>query len=164
MTRVASGHRRPAAARPLAQGGFSLIELLTVLAILAVVATLAVPSFSYLVDKSRVKAAAIDLEIALVRARSEAVKRNSDVTLTPNTGGWKYGWTLQGSDGSTLDHGDAINGINFVSAPGSVTYLTSGRVSGTPPQFSIAALGRPTMARCVAVDLSGRPYATESAC
>src|SRR3546814_10780144 len=79
--------------------------------------TLAVPSFSYLVAKSRVKAAAIDLEIALVRARSEAVKRNSNVTLTPNTGGWKYGWTLLASDGSTLDHGEAMDGINFVSAP-----------------------------------------------
>src|SRR3546814_9315441 len=64
------------------------------LAILVVVATLAVPSFSYLVAKSRVKAAAIDLEIALVRARSEAVKRNSNVTLTPNTGGWKSGWKI----------------------------------------------------------------------
>src|SRR3546814_9973386 len=85
--------------------------------------TLAVPSFSYLVAKSRVKAAAIDLEIALVRARSEAVKRNSNVTLTPNTGGWKYGWTLLASDGSTLDHGEAMDGINFVSAPSSVTYL-----------------------------------------
>src|SRR3546814_3275284 len=109
--------------------------------------TLAVPSFSYLVAKSRVKAAAIDLEIALVRARSEAVKRNSNVTLTPNTGGWKYGWTLLASDGSTLDHGEAMDGINFVSAPSSVTYLASGRINGTSPQFSIAVLARPTMAR-----------------
>src|SRR3546814_4439436 len=103
----------------------------------------------------------MELAIALVRARSEAVKRNSNVTLTPNTGGWKYGWTLRASDGSTLDHGEAMDGINYVSAPSSVTYLASGRINGTSPQFSIAVLARPTMARCVAADLSGRPYASE---
>src|SRR3546814_19733459 len=134
------------------------------LAIRGVVAMLAVPSFASLVAKSRRKAAGCGLEIALVRARSEAVKRNSNVTRTPNTGSGKYGWTLLASDGSTLDHGEAMDGINFVSAPSSVTYLASGRINGTSPQFSIAVLARPTMARCVAADLSGRPYASESAC
>src|SRR5450756_2718617 len=74
--------------------GFTMIELLVVIAIAGILAALAAPSFSDLIASKRAQAVASELYVALLKARSEAVTRNANVTLAPTTttGGWRNGW------------------------------------------------------------------------
>ncbi len=67
--------------------GFSLIELVVTIAVLAILVTLATPSFTSLLNASRLTSQANELVASLQLARSEAVRRNSRVTLCRTTNG-----------------------------------------------------------------------------
>lgn len=148
------------------QKGFTLAELLIVVAITGILAALAAPAFSDLIKSQKVKSMATDINVSLMRARSEAVKRNRNVTMTPTTAGaWQDGWTIADPDnaGSNIEVRAATSGLT-VTGPNSVTYLTSGRIQGNAaPSFDISAAGTSTKS-CVSVDLSGRPYVKAAAC
>ncbi|MCK7574682.1 MAG: GspH/FimT family pseudopilin [Chromatiales bacterium] len=75
--------------------GFTLIELVITIAILAILLSIAAPSFTRFTAEQRIRAAATDLQSALLIARSEAVKRRVNMTLSPATGGWAAGWSLR---------------------------------------------------------------------
>lgn len=66
-----------------ASAGFTLIELMIVIALIAIVATLAVPSFSRLVESNRLTAATNDLVGIINFARSEAIRYGRTVTVSP---------------------------------------------------------------------------------
>lgn len=147
-------------------GGFTLLELLAGIAIMSVLAAVAAPSLSELVASQRAKSAASDVFTALLRTRSEAIKRNTEVTLAPKTAGsWAAGWTVAHpvtANLMLLDHG-AVNG-GTISGPASVVYQPNGRVKGaTAPAFDIQVSGG-VQRRCITVDLSGRPFQQSTAC
>lgn len=158
--------------------GFTLIELMATVLIAAILAAIAAPSFSTIVANRRTKAAASDLYVAVAIARSEALKRNVDVKLTPKTGGWPTGWQIwptRDSSGAAclpsittcviVNHA-AVSGAAIV-GPTDLTYQTSGRLKvtgGTAPSFDISNSGAPTAHWCVTVDPSGRPYIKSSSC
>jgi type IV fimbrial biogenesis protein FimT len=70
--------------RPKSMGGFSLIEVMIIVAIVAILAAIAAPTFGEYTTNTRVRAAAEALQSDLVRARNEALTRNQPVTLTYN--------------------------------------------------------------------------------
>ena len=73
--------------------GFTLLELMIIVAILGILIALAAPSFTSLLERRKIIAAAEAIQSDLRWARSEAIKRNTDVTVsfTPGAGGiWKY--------------------------------------------------------------------------
>lgn len=146
--------------------GFTLIELLIVIAIVAILATLAAPAFSEFIKSQRIKSMATDLNSSLTLARSEAIKRNKNVTMSPTTAGaWQSGWQIADPDnaGSNIEVHSAFAGIT-ATGPDSVIYRNSGRISGAAaPAFNMSASGT-TAQRCVSVDLSGRPYIKAAAC
>jgi type IV fimbrial biogenesis protein FimT len=82
--------------------GFTLVELLAVLAIVAVLAGAATPSMSALMRSVRLTTATNDLLASFAMARSEAVKRKSRVAMCKSsngvscasTGGWEQGWIV----------------------------------------------------------------------
>ena len=78
--------------------GFSLIELLVVMAIAAVLLGIGVPNMQQYVVSSRLSTAANDFFTALNLARSEAVRRGAQVTLitngAANSRDWTSGWTM----------------------------------------------------------------------
>jgi type IV fimbrial biogenesis protein FimT len=76
--------------------GFTLIELLVTLAIVAIVAMYAVPSMISIIQSNE-QTSAINTFIGSVRlARTEAMKRNTTVTIenTGSSGKWESGWRI----------------------------------------------------------------------
>ncbi len=62
--------------------GFSLIEMITVIAILSILCTIAIPSLFQWLPKHRVGSAARDVKSTLEFARANAIKTNADVTVS----------------------------------------------------------------------------------
>jgi len=159
-------YRRQFSRARTAQHGFTMTELLVVLIIVAILASLAAPSFSQLIRSQKIKSMATDINASLTRARSEAIKRNRNVTLSPLiAGSWHSGWQIADPDnaGTYIEVHPAILGLTG-SGPDSVTYQSSGRIQGTTaPAFNISATGISDQ-RCVSVDLSGRPHVRAAEC
>jgi len=140
--------------------GFTMIELMITLVILVILISVAAPSLSDLVRDQRVKTATFDVYAGLAFARSEAIKRNADVDITPTGADWAGGWRVEvQSDATVLKRQDALNGMNVTGPAGTVTYRRDGRIFGAaPPTFVVKSSESNTItARCVRVDLSGRP-------
>jgi type IV fimbrial biogenesis protein FimT len=70
------------------QKGFSLIEIMVVIAIMAIMASITAPSLVNMVNGTKLSTVAAKLSTDLNRARSEAIKRNSRVLFCKiNTAG-----------------------------------------------------------------------------
>ena len=65
--------------------GFSLVELMIVLAIMGVIALVAVPWFYKIAQRQALKSAAFEIETTLLAARMKAVKLNQPVTVAINS-------------------------------------------------------------------------------
>lgn len=142
--------------------GFTLIELMVVVALAAIMASLAAPSFKSFVSGQRTKAAASDFAMTAILARSEAIKRNADVTITSVTSGatgWKNGWTVA-VGGTALSQQQAYAGVTFSGPASAIIYHGSGRLSAAVDTMTIT--GTDGSARCVAFDLSGMPKSSKS--
>lgn len=143
-------------------GGFTLIELMITVLVLVILAAVATPSMSKLIATQRVKAAAGDLHMALLKTRSEAIKRNAAVTLK-SAGTWAAGWTVADPDnpsGTPLLSHSSPSGVSVSSSVTQVTYNGNGRVTAGAGSFVFTASST-DKARCVSIDASGRPYAKE---
>lgn len=167
MQRLPDNARRPTAtggARRAA--GVTLVELITTVSILGIVSVFAIPAFIRIVADQRVKSASTDFYIALSKARSEAIKRNANVTVTATSGSWALGWTIPQPNNTAqlLDSHGPLSGIT-VTGPASVIYQSSGRVSNTAaPSFGFTSSAWSGAASCIVIDLTGRPYVTSSSC
>lgn len=100
--------------------GFTLVEMLVIMAILAIMATMAAPSFNSLFDSYRVKRAAETVNAFLVNTKSEAIKRNKRVSavVTGSGASWCIGMIEMADDDTTCDCSTAgscqIDGANRV--------------------------------------------------
>jgi type IV fimbrial biogenesis protein FimT len=74
------------------QAGFSLVEMMIVVVLLAIIAAIAVPSFTQMIQNSRIRTAAESIQNGLQIARAEAVKRNARVKFQLNNG--DSGWVI----------------------------------------------------------------------
>lgn len=148
------------------ESGFTSIELLTVVFISVILVTVAGSSFSDLIARQRTKNVASDLYVTLTKARSEALKRNSNVTIIPlsSGSGWQSGWYIVDANNNVLDSHGAVSGVTISGGPSTVVYQNSGRILGnTPPSF-LATSTISSIQQCVSTNLSGRPYVKASAC
>ena len=131
--------------------GFTLLELMIVLALGALIMTMAIPSFRNSINNQRLVTATNELVMSFTLAKSEAIKRvvyvsvckSSDgATCTGNTSSWNEGWIVFANATTTnlgsFDVGDELIRVNSalpdsldISAIGNVDAFVSFRPSGT---------------------------------
>jgi type IV fimbrial biogenesis protein FimT len=154
------------------QAGFTLVEMLAVITIVSIVMTLAAPSFTSFASNQRLRGAATDLVTTLLVARSEAIKRNAQVTVAAAVAGenanWGRGWTATAAGGLQIDRKDGSTGfIDGSATPAAITFDGSGRMTtagGVSIQLRDSRGDALASPRCVSIDLSGRPQASVGAC
>lgn len=102
--------------------GFTLVELLVVLAVGSILLAIAVPSYAFMVNANRLAAVTNDLVTALHLARSEAIKRGTRVTVCKTgdamavspacstTANWQDGWLVfvDGGTRGVIDSDDTL--------------------------------------------------------
>lgn len=131
--------------------------------IAGILATIAIPSFQSLTQSQRAKNASFELFASLNLARSEAIKRNADVTVTPVSGNWQDGWDISASGVSGIRTQRAIKGIVITGGPASVVYAKTGRTAAASFQIDVSATATANV-RCIKIELSGMPRSTKGAC
>jgi type IV fimbrial biogenesis protein FimT len=134
------------------QHGFTLSELLTTVSVIGISLALVAPSFEAVTSNNRRATAVNQLVNSLHVARSEAITRNSRVTLCPSTNGesctggsaWADGWVVFADlDGDqVLDADDTVLAsvprqsrltISSTEFSGVLSYRPNGRVMGETP-------------------------------
>lgn len=83
--------------------GLTLIELMVTLAVISIVLALGVPQFKSITAGNRLTSAINTLSGDLTFARTEAVKRGRDVTVTGSTDWASSGWTVAVNNSGTTN-------------------------------------------------------------
>jgi len=152
--------------------GFTLIELMVVIAIVAVLTTLAVPSFKQMIQSNTISSAINALMSDLRFARSEGIRRGGGVVVchsdapeasspTCTTGAnWKTGWIVfhdQNNDG-TKDATDPV-----LKVQGALIGIDSiAEVNTSTGKFDFTATGRTVgLTASTGIKFGGSNYATE---
>lgn len=141
--------------------GFTLIELMVTVSILGVMAALAGPPMASMIAAQRLRGMATDFHQSLLKARSEAIKRNTSVTVNPLDGSWASGWTIvdpANPSGTPLDRREANGAVAVTASLSQIVYRGSGRITATSTPTFVFSASATEESRCVTIDPSGRPY------
>lgn len=105
--------------------GFTLLEMMVVVVIMGIIFMVALPSFTALVQDFRVGAQVNDFVSALAQARSEAVKRSINVTVTAVDGGdFLGGWQVKSAT-DVFQEREALSGMALCSSCAGATNPSS---------------------------------------
>jgi type IV fimbrial biogenesis protein FimT len=147
-----------------AKQGFTLIELLVTLSIATILLTIAVPSFIDFIRNSRLSSQTNDFVLALMSAKSEAVKRGQSVVVCSSANGtscagstsWEQGWIVyQDADNDGVVDAPEIMQVRGV-LEGSDTLRTGTRTSLTFQNTGFSAGSNATFTLCAPGTVNGR--------
>jgi len=120
--------------------GFTLIELLITVVIMGVLVSLAVPSFSGILEDRKLKGAGENLYADMMFAKTESIKRNETIRISAigNGGTWCYGLSVTNacdctSNTCTIDGIEKV--VNSADYPG-VEVLASSTLDGSSVSFT----------------------------
>ena len=171
IQRIRKGARRFGA-------GFSLPELMTVLAIAAVLAALALPNMGAVLRAQRLKIAVNDLFGSIGMTRAQALARNTRVQMTPRDplgADWAQGWTVfvdrdddgrpGAGDDILAEHGALADSIAIrfaftsAAAPFYIAYNGAGRSTSNhsdAARFGTVSLFQEGAIRRIKINMLGR--------
>lgn len=172
--------------------GFTLLELMLTISIVAVLVTIGVPGMQQMMRANVRASSSNELISTINQTRSEAVKRNTSVSLCPSTNGtsctggtsWSSGWiafvdddfdgAVETSDGNgTWNTGeeilttvDAISNTTINGTFTAITYRPNGRMrtsaSAEQAEFVLCDDQGVGDASVVLIWISGRPQASDT--
>lgn len=159
--------------------GFTLVELMTVVAIIAILLVIALPSFQSSLRSNRVATTANELMASVALARSEAIRSRDRGVICTSTNGetcdgdWNSGWMVW----SDVDNSGTVNGtetvVRYVQGKpqllmaGSVTRMAfdgRGRVVSGGQAVSVRPADAAEPLRCVVIGPTGQTRITQGAC
>lgn len=97
-------HHRAAAG----SSGFTLVELLVIIAIIGILVAVSVPTFSIWLPNYQLKSAATDLYSSLQSAKMEAIRANGEYALVFDPGNGSYQLVSGGADRDYATAGDNV--------------------------------------------------------
>ena len=140
--------------------GFSLVELIVILAVVAVLATWAVPNFQGMFENMQLNSSVNRLSASIGWARAEAIRTQTPVVVTPKSGSWGNGWIifLDANGNGVQDAGEETL-KEEEGFPDSVTVTNSNRVSINPsgmigPVASVAKLNNSARTVIVSIEIN----------
>jgi type IV fimbrial biogenesis protein FimT len=143
----------------LRTAGFTLIELMIAVTVMAILIGIAAPSFTAWVTTVRVTGQANDLFSDLLLARSEAVKRDVQVTVCASKGGtdcdgadWSLGWVVivdadgdgkkdNNNDASLLKRAEKLTGDSVLTRTDAGGTSGMGRIGFGPTGVPVGTVG-----------------------
>ena len=163
------------------RSGFSLIELMVTIVLVSLLLTLGVPSFSALLRTISLNTQANNFVATINLARSEAIRRNTAVTLSASSDNltqhhWEAGWQVwvDNNGNGILDDGELLRDFpdmetgTLSSNTSLLRFSSEGFLDGRTQLarvFSLRPDGcRDEAARDITVTAAGRPAITEARC
>jgi type IV fimbrial biogenesis protein FimT len=155
------------------QGGFSLLEMLVVIAIVAILLALGVPSFKYVTQANRATSEINGMLGSLQLARAEAIKEGQTVTICPSLDAatcnaatdWETGWIILSGAGVVVHVQKAFTNTDTLQSDHLVSAISFSREGfamnlGNPLTFTLhnppgPALPNPAFTRCLSLTIVG---------
>ena len=163
------------------RSGFSLIELMVTIAIVSILLTLGIPSLSTVLRNITLTTQANNFVAAINLARSEAIRRNTAVTLSATASNitqhhWESGWQIwvDSNGNGTLDNGELLRLFpdmgsgTLVSNTSLLRFSGNGFLDGRQQVTLVFSLQPPDCAaepaRDIMITPAGRPSIQETSC
>jgi type IV fimbrial biogenesis protein FimT len=154
--------------------GFTLIEVLVVIAIVAILMSLAAPSFKSLIQSNNMTSAVNSFMADMRFARSEAIRRGGGVVMcrsdspedaTPTCGtgstvGWESGWIIFYDENN---NGNKASTEPLIRAQGPITTVNTIAESGAATKFTFTATGQLKLTSMTSIQFGSDPPFANSA-
>ncbi|MEP6907358.1 MAG: GspH/FimT family pseudopilin [Pseudoxanthomonas sp.] len=159
--------------------GFTLVELMVVIAIAAILLTVALPSFQAVLRSNRLATTSNELLTSLSLARSEGIRSTrgggvcASASGTACDGNWNNGWLVwTETDGNgAFDAGETVVRYSqgkaqllLSAVANTVAFDARGRAIGGGTDIQLTPAGVSTPVRCVSVGVTGQTRILQRAC
>lgn len=150
--------------------GFTLVEVLVVIAITGILMGIAVPGIKTLLNTQKMKSATFDLVTTAMLARSEAIKwggaSSSSISIVAPSNNFSNGWCIvftSATTCSTSSPGDGVmqiikptTGVTYEGTAAPIIFARTGRLAGGVP-VTLLVTDDDSFAtpRCVTFDTNG---------